>query len=87
MSHSVEEDGLVDGWLKFVCEGYRPMVLNTPPDAMVILGSGEPSDDGEDFTFKNSRSKQSSSLPCTISSLALNVIILCLVNVHLEVYF
>ena len=63
LSHAMEEEGLVDGWITLVRWGHRPMVSDGPPDTMVILGSGEPSVDGEDFTFKKGGSEYFVSLP------------------------
>ena len=53
----MEEEGLLDGIITSVRRGRRPMVSDGPADAMVILGSGKPSDDGEDFAFENGGSK------------------------------
>ena len=56
LSHVMEEEGLVNGWIRAANEGHRPMVMNAP-EMRFWMGSGEPSEDGEDFTFENGGSE------------------------------
>ena len=44
----------MDGWIRSVHEGCRPMVMDAP-EWETIVGSGELSNDGEDFAFENGR--------------------------------
>ena len=55
-SHVMEEEGLVSGWIRAAQEGRRPMVTNAAAMRFSI-GNGEPSEDGEDFTFENAGSE------------------------------
>ena len=56
LSRVIEEEGLVGGWIRAAQEGHRPMVTNASVMRFSI-GSGEPSEDGEDFAFENGGSE------------------------------
>ena len=60
----MEEEGLVDSWIRAVNEGRRPMVTNTlemrlsnAPEMQFYVGVDELLEDGEDFTFENGGSE------------------------------
>ena len=64
LSHVMEEEGLVGGWIRAVNEGRRPMVTNASemrfsnaPEMRFWVGDDEPSEDGEDFAFENGGSE------------------------------
>ena len=55
--HPQCEEGIVDSVIRVVREGYSLHFGEIPPGVRVVLGSGEPSEDGEDFAFENGGSK------------------------------
>ena len=55
--HVVGEEGLVESMLRAVCKGCSVHYGEIPPEVRVVLGSGEPSEDGEDFAFENGGSE------------------------------
>ena len=55
--HVMGEEGFVERVTRAAREGCGVIFTDTLPVVMIALGSGEPSDDGEDFTFENGGSK------------------------------
>ena len=62
--HMMEEEGLVDGWIRAANEGCRPMVTNAPemrflnaPKMRFYVGMDELLEDDEDFAFENGGSE------------------------------
>ena len=54
--HVMGEEGFIERVTRAAREGRGVIFTDTPPVVMIALG-GEPSDDGEDFAFKNGGSE------------------------------
>ena len=57
LSHVVGEEGIVDSMIRVVHKGRSVHYGEVLPGVGVVLGSGEPSEDGEDFAFENGGSE------------------------------
>ena len=57
LSHVVGEEGMVESVIRAVRKGRSVHYGEVPPEVRIVLGSGEPSEDGEDFAFENGGSK------------------------------
>ena len=55
--HMMGEEGFVERVTRAAREGHGVIFTDTLPVVTIALGSGEPSDEGKDFTFMNGGSE------------------------------